>query len=289
MDDFREWLSDNLRYFELGGIILLVFLVLIFGIRSCLGRKGSTEVPPAQTDGNTVSMDGDTGSKKLEDATADIVQLIESYFKALNAKDLTAVKQVVQNLLPTDEPMITNPSYENYVLDKVYTMDGVDENSKVAVVTFTSQSIGNSTPIPQAHWMYLTKDEGGSWKIDGTSSENATVSSYIDSLRDNAEVKTVIDKVEKAYQDTLSAHPELAQEEDGASAKSNSDAAKDGEKLVTTTDVNVRASASSDSEKLGLLDEGTAFTGEGREGDWVKFTYEGQTAYVHGDYVQAAE
>ena len=30
LDDFREWLSDNLRYFMLGGAILVIVLVLIF-------------------------------------------------------------------------------------------------------------------------------------------------------------------------------------------------------------------------------------------------------------------
>ncbi|WP_202187720.1 hypothetical protein [Ruminococcus sp. AM42-11] len=28
MDNFREWLSDNLRYFMLGGAILLIVVVL---------------------------------------------------------------------------------------------------------------------------------------------------------------------------------------------------------------------------------------------------------------------
>ena len=34
MDDFREWLSDNLRYFMLGFGILAVVLILFFGVRS---------------------------------------------------------------------------------------------------------------------------------------------------------------------------------------------------------------------------------------------------------------
>ena len=41
LDDFREWLSDNLRYFMLGGAILLIVLVLIFGVRAVLEvRRG---------------------------------------------------------------------------------------------------------------------------------------------------------------------------------------------------------------------------------------------------------
>lgn len=39
MDNFREWLSDNLRYFMLGGAILVIVLVLIFGVRACVGGK----------------------------------------------------------------------------------------------------------------------------------------------------------------------------------------------------------------------------------------------------------
>lgn len=34
MDDFREWLSDNLRYFMLGFGILAVVLILFFGVNT---------------------------------------------------------------------------------------------------------------------------------------------------------------------------------------------------------------------------------------------------------------
>ena len=44
MDNFREWLSDNLRYFMLGGAILVIVAVLFFGIRACVGSgKGASD------------------------------------------------------------------------------------------------------------------------------------------------------------------------------------------------------------------------------------------------------
>ena len=44
MDNFREWLSDNLRYFMLGGAILLIVAVLFFGVRACVGSgKGTSD------------------------------------------------------------------------------------------------------------------------------------------------------------------------------------------------------------------------------------------------------
>ena len=44
MDNFREWLSDNLRYFMLGGVILIIVAVLFFSIRACTGSgKGTSD------------------------------------------------------------------------------------------------------------------------------------------------------------------------------------------------------------------------------------------------------
>ena len=37
LDNFREWLSDNLRYILLGLAILVVLVVLFFGIRALTG------------------------------------------------------------------------------------------------------------------------------------------------------------------------------------------------------------------------------------------------------------
>ena len=55
MDDFREWLSDNLRYFMLGFGILAVVLILFFGVRfisSKFGNQKTTE-PKQETQQET--------------------------------------------------------------------------------------------------------------------------------------------------------------------------------------------------------------------------------------------
>ena len=66
LDDFREWLSDYLRYFMLGGAILLVLLLLFFGIRACVRfRGGSEETVQSQTEQTTASVE-DTASAQTE-------------------------------------------------------------------------------------------------------------------------------------------------------------------------------------------------------------------------------
>ena len=59
--------------------------------------------------------------------------------------------------------------------------------------------------------------------------------------------------------------------------------------VVTNKRVNIRAEADSSSEKLGTVDEGTILPLLGYAEDWVMVTYEGQTAYVYGIYVDETE
>ena len=41
LDDFREWLSDNLRYILLGLAILVVLVILFFGARALMGGQAA--------------------------------------------------------------------------------------------------------------------------------------------------------------------------------------------------------------------------------------------------------
>ena len=43
MDNFREWLSDNLRYILLGLFIILALAVIFLGIRFLSSRVGSDD------------------------------------------------------------------------------------------------------------------------------------------------------------------------------------------------------------------------------------------------------
>ena len=94
MDDFREWLSDNLRYFMLGGAILIIVVVLFCGIRACSGsnkgNSGDEQKTTSEDQGNVPSSpanDGETDGKKdanpMEKANEEITSLIKSYYTAL--------------------------------------------------------------------------------------------------------------------------------------------------------------------------------------------------------------
>jgi len=56
---------------------------------------------------------------------------------------------------------------------------------------------------------------------------------------------------------------------------------------VTASTLNVRSSPSSDSKAnvIGKLHRGAKLEQRGRDGDWVKISFKGQTAFVHGSQV----
>lgn len=64
---------------------------------------------------------------------------------------------------------------------------------------------------------------------------------------------------------------------------------KDGT-YVANADVNLRADASADATLISGVASGTQLTSTGVcDNGWIEVTYNGQTAYVSGDYVSAVE
>lgn len=56
--------------------------------------------------------------------------------------------------------------------------------------------------------------------------------------------------------------------------------------VTATTNINVRASASETTDRLGVLSGGDSAELVGTEGDWSKIRYNGQIGYVKSEYVQ---
>ena len=134
LDNFREWLSDNLRYIMLGGAVLLIVLVLFFGVRACVGKKKTNRaaisrlsqisrmripiLSPMTARLRTAKED----DNPLVKDNGEIKELMKQYYTALGSKDVAALKTITEGLTPTEEARITNAQYiEGYELSEVYT------------------------------------------------------------------------------------------------------------------------------------------------------------------------
>ena len=304
MDNFREWLSDNLRYFMLGGAILLIVVVLFFGVRAFMGSgKGDSSKDTVENQttadndqGNVPSSpanDGETDGKKdanpMETANEEITSLIKSYYKALGDKDIATLRTLVDNLSPTDESKIANAQYiEGYEAGDIYTKKGLDDDSYVVYSCFYYICQGIDTKVPALAEFYVVKDTDGNWKIDGAVHDDSDeITKYEVSLRQDDDVKELKDKVKKLYDDAQASDPALTTFLEGLGEDdTGSEDTAEGTILVVTEDCNVRAAASSDAEILGGLSAGTEVEKKGEDGEWVQIDYDGTEAYVHNSLLQ---
>lgn len=307
MDDFREWLSDYLRYFELGGAILVVLLILFFGVRACVGgRKSSTKEETVQQTEQTTGVSDtgtqstDTGSAsdteetaELETADPEIVELIKNYFKAILENDTEALNTLVDELSPSDEARIANSKdyITGYEVGDVYVMDGLDSNSYVVYACYTYTCSAGSTPVPSLVQFYVKKLQDGTYIIDGSAETDAQIKAYTSGLSKEVAVKALTDKVQDAYDKALSADQELADFLSGLGTESDSDAEdqNDGEakqRMVTNDDVNVRDAAAGNI--IDGIDAGETVEILGKDGDWYQIRYGSLEGYVYADLLDAA-
>ena len=304
MDNFREWLSDNLRYFMLGGAILVIVAVLFFGVRACVGSgKGASdkEQKTAQdnSQGNDPSSpedDGETndGNKEedmnpLEKGDADITAFMQSYYKALGERDIATLRTLVSDLTASDESRITNAKdyIEAYTPGNVYTKKGLDDNSYVVYTCYSYVCTGIDTPVPSLGYAYVVKDSKNIYKILGAADQNTKISAYMENLLNDADVQQLRAKVQAEYDAAQKNDPGLAEFLNGLGEDASvSGSAENGAVLTVTEGCNVRAGADDESEIIGGLDEGTEVEKLGQEGDWIQIEYEGQTGYVYSGLLE---
>ncbi len=306
MDDFREWLSDNLRYFMLGGAILLIVLVLIFGVRACVGgKKGNsnedqtTAKSNQENDPSSPANDGETDEKKdassadsteaettMEKASTEVTELIQSYYKAFGEKDIATLKTIEDGFTPADESQINSRDYiDGYEVQDVYAKKGLTDDSYVVYVVFNYICTGIETPVPALSQFYVETDSDGNLKIKGGADEDTDISTYVKKLESESDVKTLITQVKADY--------DAAQENDSALAEflrglgdDASASAETGTMLTVTEDCNVRASADSEGEVIGGFSAGTEVEKKGQEGDWIQVDYDGQTGYIYSGLLE---
>ena len=304
MDEFREWLSDNLRYFMLGGAILLVVLVLVFSIRACAGsKKGSkgdgetTEITTDQdgTSAGDRSLAGGSetagGSSSLATANAEVTTLITNYYKACENVDIDTLNDITVDFSPADEAKVKEDSkiVSSYEITGIYTKDGLTEGAYVAYVTYNIIYSGYNTPVPILGQFYIVTEDGR-LKIDSNYLSDTSVASYIRQLDSADDVLSLKNRVKGEYQKVQEDDANLASflaglgEEasiDGSSGNQESSNTSDGPTVTTNDASNMRESADGDSEVLDVVPEGTSLEKLGQEGDWVKVRYRGTEGYIY--------
>ncbi|WP_243268951.1 SH3 domain-containing protein [Blautia wexlerae] len=301
MDDFREWLSDNLRYFMLGGVILIIVVVLFCGIRACSGsnkgNSGDEQKTTSEDQGNVPSSptsEGESDEKKedanpMETADADVTALIKSYYQALGEKDIATLKTLEDDFTPSDESKVTNLKdyIEGYEVGDVYTKKGMTDDSYVVYACFSYICQGVETKAPALTQFYVYKNSGGSWVIDNGALQDSEISAYMEKQLSDSDVSALVKKVQNELDQAQQSDPSLAEFLNGLGEEADvSTNAEDGTMLTTTDECNVRAEASTDADILGVISAGEQVEKTGTDGEWVQIDYDGETGYIRGDLLE---
>lgn len=301
LDNFREWLSDNLRYILLGLAILLVLVVLFFGIRALTG--GSSEGKAKDTEKKTEQKKDSTASDKAKEekpakqedenaleknAYPEVNALIESFYSAWGKKDIAQMKELTDNFNATDETKVTNATYiESYENITVYTKKGLDENSYVVFAAYDLKFKDIATPAPGLSELYVYKNEAGKYVIQNDDT-NAEVQECIEKTRQEKDVTGLIAEIEEKLNAAMASDDTLKKFEEELGEKVNTaQMADNGDMLTAKESCNVRSDANTNAEILGKLQAGEQVKKlENASDNWIKVEYKGQEAYVFGDLVQ---
>lgn len=301
MDDFREWLSDNLRYFMLGGAILIIVVVLFCGIRACSGsnkgNSGDEQKTTSEDQGNVPSSpisEGESDEKKedanpMETADADVTALITSYYQALGEKDIATLKTLEDDFTPSDESKVTNLKdyIEGYEVGDVYTKKGMTDDSYVVYACFSYICQGVEAKAPALTQFYVYKNSEGNWVINNGALQDSEISAYMEKQLSDSDVSALIKKVQNELDQAQQSDPSLEEFLNGLGEEAVvSTEAEDGTMLTASEECNVRAEASTDADILGVISAGDQVQKTGTDGEWVQIDYDGQTGYIRGDLLE---
>ena len=301
MDDFREWLSDNLRYFMLGGAILIIVVVLFCGIRACSGsnkgNSGDEQKTTSEDQGNVPSSpisEGESDEKKedanpMETADADVTALITSYYQALGEKDIATLKTLEDDFTPSDESKVTNLKdyIEGYEVGDVYTKKGMTDDSYVVYACFSYICQDVETKAPALTQFYVYKNSEGNWVINNGALQDSEISAYMEKQLSDSDVSALIKKVQNELDQAQQSDPSLEEFLNGLGEEAVvSTEAEDGTMLTASEECNVRAEASTDADILGVISAGDQVQKTGTDGEWVQIDYDGQTGYIRGDLLE---
>ena len=305
MDNFREWLSDNLRYILLGLFILLVLGVVFLGIKFISAKVSDTGTEQTQQESQSEPAESEEPAEEekpevtpavtvtpqaaqLEKAAdPDVNSVIQTYYTALGSKDIAGIKSVVDNLDATEEAkIIKDPYIEGYSDIETYTVDGQTEGTYVVYAVYTYKFKDIDTQVPGLSQLYVCTDQDGRLYISTQEQDTAT-QQYINQTMELEEVKSLISDVQGKYNMALENDEELKDFIEGLGIGSSQAAsAEDGATITVKSDCNVRKEADEDAEILGKLYEGEQVIKAGSEGSWIVIDYEGENGYVRSDLFQ---
>ena len=189
MDDFREWLSDNLRYILLGLAIIIVLVIAFFAVRFVTDRLGGdsdikqteavTEAPASETAaGSETETETETetaaateAANPLQTDNAAIQEAVTQYYTAVAAKDFDTLQNLGDVVGDTDRDKINSNPIESYNNIAIYYKSGLTDSSYNVYVYYEAKLPNIDQLVPSLGNLYLATKEDGSLYVVNPNSD----------------------------------------------------------------------------------------------------------------------
>ena len=317
VDDFREWLSDNLRYILLGLAIIIVLVIAFFAVRFVSDRLGDssdngqteavTEAPASETtaaseteaatEAESTAADS---SAALQTDNAAVQEAVTQYYNAVAAKDFDALQTLGDVVGDTDRDKINSNPIESYNNISVYYKQGLTDGSYNVYVYYEAKLPNIEQLVPSLGNLYLSTKEDGTLYVVNPSSDQQ-VSDFMEQAKNDSNVQELIAKTNSEYQAVLDSNSDLQamiakmkQPETELDIPDASSVDTDVSTSVTVTgDLNVRADSRADSDLVGALIPGQTVTRLAvLDNGWSKIRFDDGAGtvvegYVLSEYLQA--
>lgn len=308
LDNFREWLSDNLRYILLG---LAVVLVIIIGVcifrliggssskkKNTAKKTNTTAVTTSQRDEDSTEGAGSGGaisaSVSLDQDDPELLALAQKYYKAVASKDAATLATIVDPWNDTVQTETFNSSIESYNNISTYSKDGPADGSSLVYVYCECKLPKISTAVPSLRQLFVTTNDSKNLVI----SDWSQYQDFVTQSNKSDDVQTLIREVNAKCQQLAASDPDLKEylESQGISASdqssteksssgSGSSKAVSGGTAKATDGVNVRSEGSTNGAVLGTLYPGQEVNVVGSEGDWTHINFTSSSGATVDGYV----
>lgn len=306
LDDFREWLSDNLRYILLGLAAILLIVAAFFAVRLIKGIGSPKEKEPETQQESTESVTEakDAASENplvRESADSKVLSLVMEYYNAVAAKDYDTLASICESFTEEDKTDIEqNSAVEQYTDITAYTKKGLKDGEYIVYAYMKAKLTGIETQVPCLKELYFVTDAEGKLAVGDVGSSQELINYRLEMQADQ-DVQALMQDVAQLLETAKSQDQAVADYVNGVNqgnaeagehsenAGDGGDAAATGTMQATTT-VNVRESASADSVLYGILTPGQQVEVlESGEDGWskIRFTTSGTTieGYVMTQYL----
>lgn len=316
LDDFREWLSDNLRYILLGLAVLVAILLAVIVFRVVRGGSHKNEntqpkTVKTETEAVTEKQDapqstpqtdaqaqaGTEAPSKVSDLVKDdtaVLTLVEQYFNAVAAKDTSALSTVVSPWnTQVEKETLNQGMIESYNNISTYSKKGMEEGDLAVFVYYEAKVPNIDTLAPTLAALYLRQDDTGSLKVYPFKVVSSEVADYITNICKDSDVQALMKDVQASYEAAVASDDKLREyvksnsSSDGSAEEEVEEEGTSQGEMTSIADLNIRQEPNTNSNIMGVVVSGTNVTVLQDAGDgWVQISYSSGDSVIEG-YVKA--